>query len=59
VRQRLREYLDVGFNHVILHFSTPGIPVEVRRRWARRFAADVAPHFSSVPAGRASDGLAR
>ncbi len=60
VRQRLREYLDVGFNHVILHFSTPGIPVEVRRRWARRFAADVAPHFSTLPTGRqAGDGLAR
>jgi alkanesulfonate monooxygenase SsuD/methylene tetrahydromethanopterin reductase-like flavin-dependent oxidoreductase (luciferase family) len=61
VRHRLAEYLDAGFNHVVLHFSTPGIPAEVRRSWARRFAADVAPHFSARRAGRAaaSDGPAR
>jgi alkanesulfonate monooxygenase SsuD/methylene tetrahydromethanopterin reductase-like flavin-dependent oxidoreductase (luciferase family) len=60
VRHRLRDYLDVGFNHVILHFSTPGIPAEVRRRWASRFATDVAPYFISLPAGRrAGDGAAQ
>jgi alkanesulfonate monooxygenase SsuD/methylene tetrahydromethanopterin reductase-like flavin-dependent oxidoreductase (luciferase family) len=51
VRQRLRDYIDVGFNHIILHFSTPGIPVEVRHRWATRFAADVAPHVGPAAAG--------
>jgi alkanesulfonate monooxygenase SsuD/methylene tetrahydromethanopterin reductase-like flavin-dependent oxidoreductase (luciferase family) len=60
VRQRLQQYVDVGFSHIILHFSTPGIPVEVRHRWANRFAADVAPHFSSRTAGRrVADGPAR
>jgi alkanesulfonate monooxygenase SsuD/methylene tetrahydromethanopterin reductase-like flavin-dependent oxidoreductase (luciferase family) len=55
VRRKLQAYLDVGFNHIILHFSTPGIPGAVRHRWAARFAADVAPHFSPRPAvsGRA------
>lgn len=60
VRQRLREYLDAGFNHIILHFSTPGIPVDVRHRWASRFAADVAPYVSSLPAGhQVAGGAAR
>jgi alkanesulfonate monooxygenase SsuD/methylene tetrahydromethanopterin reductase-like flavin-dependent oxidoreductase (luciferase family) len=47
VRRKLQQYIDVGFNHIILHFSTPGIPAGVRRRWAERFAADVAPHFGA------------
>jgi alkanesulfonate monooxygenase SsuD/methylene tetrahydromethanopterin reductase-like flavin-dependent oxidoreductase (luciferase family) len=46
VLRKLRAYLDVGFNHVILHFATPGIPVDVRHAWATRFARDVAPHVS-------------
>ena len=45
VRRKLQDYLSVGFNHVILHFSTPGIPADARHRWAARFASDVAPHF--------------
>jgi alkanesulfonate monooxygenase SsuD/methylene tetrahydromethanopterin reductase-like flavin-dependent oxidoreductase (luciferase family) len=47
VRRKLQQYIDVGFNHIILHFSTPGIPAGVRRRWAERFAADVAPHLGA------------
>jgi alkanesulfonate monooxygenase SsuD/methylene tetrahydromethanopterin reductase-like flavin-dependent oxidoreductase (luciferase family) len=46
VLRKLRAYLDVGFNHIILHFATPGIPVEVRHRWATRFARDVAPRVT-------------
>jgi len=60
VRRKLQRYIDIGFNHVILHFSTPGIPPDVRRRWAARFAADVAPYFSPQPAGRPTAvGMAR
>ena len=44
-------YLNIGFNHIILHFATPGIPVGVRHKWATRFANDVAPHISSRLAG--------
>ncbi len=47
VRRKLQAYLDIGFNHIILHFATPGIPVAVRHKWATRFATDVAPHISS------------
>jgi alkanesulfonate monooxygenase SsuD/methylene tetrahydromethanopterin reductase-like flavin-dependent oxidoreductase (luciferase family) len=47
VLRKLRAYLDVGFNHIILHFATPGIPVDVRHRWATRFAQDVAPRVGS------------
>ncbi len=46
VRHKLQAYLDVGFNHVILHFATPGIPIDVRHRWATRFAREVAPQVS-------------
>lgn len=51
VRRKLQAYLDIGFNHIILHFATPGIPVAVRHKWATRFANDVAPHISSRLAG--------
>ncbi len=46
VASRLNELVGIGFNHVILQFSTPGVPVEVRRRWASLFAQEVAPSFS-------------
>lgn len=59
VRRKLQDYLSVGFNHIILHFSTPGIPADARRRWATRFASDVAPHFGRRPADQpAADGSA-
>jgi alkanesulfonate monooxygenase SsuD/methylene tetrahydromethanopterin reductase-like flavin-dependent oxidoreductase (luciferase family) len=53
VASKLNEFVDIGFNHIILQFSTPGVPVEVRRRWASLFAAEVAPSFSpEFAAGR-------
>jgi len=55
VASKLRSFVDIGFNHFILQFSTPGVPVEVRRRWAALFAQEVAPSFSGkFPAGRVS-----
>ena len=44
--QAEQTFVDIGFNHFILQFSTPGVPVEVRRRWASLFAQEVAPSFS-------------
>jgi alkanesulfonate monooxygenase SsuD/methylene tetrahydromethanopterin reductase-like flavin-dependent oxidoreductase (luciferase family) len=46
VAEKLQLFVDMGFDHFILHFATPGVPVEDRRRWARRFAAEVGPRFS-------------
>jgi alkanesulfonate monooxygenase SsuD/methylene tetrahydromethanopterin reductase-like flavin-dependent oxidoreductase (luciferase family) len=51
VAQRVRDYVDVGFNHLFLHTATPGVPHEVRREWTRRFAHEVAPRFETVAAG--------
>jgi alkanesulfonate monooxygenase SsuD/methylene tetrahydromethanopterin reductase-like flavin-dependent oxidoreductase (luciferase family) len=42
VRRRLDEYLEIGFNHVAIQTATPGVPLELRRRWSRRFAEEVA-----------------
>jgi alkanesulfonate monooxygenase SsuD/methylene tetrahydromethanopterin reductase-like flavin-dependent oxidoreductase (luciferase family) len=60
VRRKLQAYLDVGFNHVILHFATPGTPVDVRQEWATRFAREVAPDVSpALGAAPAVSGRAR
>lgn len=48
VRRRTQQFIDVGFNHFILHFATPGAPLQVRQKWAARFARDVAPYFSAA-----------
>jgi alkanesulfonate monooxygenase SsuD/methylene tetrahydromethanopterin reductase-like flavin-dependent oxidoreductase (luciferase family) len=45
VAERVRRYVDAGFNHLFLHTATPGVPHEVRRDWTRRFATEVAPRF--------------
>jgi alkanesulfonate monooxygenase SsuD/methylene tetrahydromethanopterin reductase-like flavin-dependent oxidoreductase (luciferase family) len=59
VLRKLQAYLDVGFNHIILHFATPGIPVGVRHSWATRFANDVAPQVRRrLPAAPAVSGRA-
>jgi alkanesulfonate monooxygenase SsuD/methylene tetrahydromethanopterin reductase-like flavin-dependent oxidoreductase (luciferase family) len=43
VVERLRAFLDLGFNHIIIHTATPGVPREVARRWSERFATEVMP----------------
>ncbi|MBN3801544.1 LLM class flavin-dependent oxidoreductase [Paraburkholderia sp. Ac-20336] len=53
VCERVQEYLDVGFNHLIVMAATPGIPQQRRREWLGRFASEVAPHFSAEFAQRA------
>jgi alkanesulfonate monooxygenase SsuD/methylene tetrahydromethanopterin reductase-like flavin-dependent oxidoreductase (luciferase family) len=47
VRAKTQKFVEAGFNHIICLFATPGIPVDVRQEWARRFAEEVAPSFSS------------
>lgn len=47
IKERLQKYIDVGFNYVILLTGTPGVPLEDRQVWLRRFAEEIAPEFSS------------
>jgi len=47
VRRRVQEYLDCGFNNLMVMPSSPGIPQALRHDWLERFARDVAPAFSS------------
>ena len=47
VRQRVQDYLDCGFDNLMVQPSSPGIPEDLRRDWLRRFATEVAPEFSS------------
>jgi alkanesulfonate monooxygenase SsuD/methylene tetrahydromethanopterin reductase-like flavin-dependent oxidoreductase (luciferase family) len=48
VRRKTQMFIDAGFNHLIMQFTTPGVPAADRRRWATRFAREVAPHFSGA-----------
>jgi alkanesulfonate monooxygenase SsuD/methylene tetrahydromethanopterin reductase-like flavin-dependent oxidoreductase (luciferase family) len=50
VADKTAALLDCGFNHLIVHTSTPGVPREVRHEWSARFALDVAPRFMTAPA---------
>ncbi len=52
---RVQGFADAGFNHIILHTVTPGAPREVQRRWAERFARQVAPSFSPAFTAIAAD----
>ncbi len=54
VAEKTRMFVDAGFDHVILHFATPGVAREDRHRWATRFAREVAPRFVSRQATRPS-----
>lgn len=46
VAKRIEEYGQAGFNKIIVHCATPGIPREVRHDTLQRFARDVAPRFA-------------
>ena len=50
VLEKAGRYLDCGFNHLIVHTSTPGVPREVRHEWSARFAREVAPHLAAASA---------
>jgi alkanesulfonate monooxygenase SsuD/methylene tetrahydromethanopterin reductase-like flavin-dependent oxidoreductase (luciferase family) len=47
VAEKTQRLLDCGFNHLIVHTSTPEVPRAVRHEWSARFAREVAPRFSS------------
>jgi alkanesulfonate monooxygenase SsuD/methylene tetrahydromethanopterin reductase-like flavin-dependent oxidoreductase (luciferase family) len=58
VAERVQQYVDVGFNHLFLHTATPGVPHEVRRQWASRFALEVAPRFQGTDGQPGVPGVA-
>jgi alkanesulfonate monooxygenase SsuD/methylene tetrahydromethanopterin reductase-like flavin-dependent oxidoreductase (luciferase family) len=43
VAEKVRAFTAIGFNHIIIHTATPGVPPEVGREWSRRFATEVIP----------------
>lgn len=46
VAARVREFAELGFNHIIVTNNTPGVPKEVRHRMLTRFAKEVMPRFA-------------
>ena len=47
VISQLQRYVDCGFNSFILQTGLPGMPQQLRETWLRRFAGEIAPHFSA------------
>ena len=43
VANRLREYIDLGFDYIVIHATFPEFPQSVRRETYTRFANEVAP----------------
>ncbi len=48
VGRKVEKLRDIGFNHIMVHPATVGIPREVRHDTLRRFATQVAPEFSGA-----------
>lgn len=46
VERRIREFMDLGFNHIIVTNATPGVPKEVRHGMLKRFSAEIMPRFA-------------
>ncbi len=46
VARQVERLRDIGFNHIMVHPATVGIPRELRHDTLKRFAATVAPEFS-------------
>jgi len=45
VSRRVQDFINLGFNHIIVTNATPGVPKEVRHKMIRRFASEVMPNF--------------
>ena len=43
VAAKVRRYLDLGYDYLLLNASTPGMPEAMRHDWLTRFARDVVP----------------
>lgn len=49
VERRVREFMEIGFNHIIVNNCTPGVPKQVRHRMLKRFATEIMPRFEGQP----------
>jgi alkanesulfonate monooxygenase SsuD/methylene tetrahydromethanopterin reductase-like flavin-dependent oxidoreductase (luciferase family) len=47
VARRVETLRDIGFNHIMVHPATVGVPRAVRQDTLKRFATDVAPRFTA------------
>lgn len=47
VERRIREFQDIGFNHIIITNATPGVPKDVRHRMLKRFSTEIMPRFEN------------
>lgn len=54
VERRIREFMEIGFNHIIVTNATPGVPKEVRQRMLRRFSTEIMPRFADETAPHTS-----
>lgn len=59
VIEKTQRFVDAGFNHIIVHTSTPGVPRAVRHEWSTLFAREVAPRFSSAFRGGSLGAVSR
>jgi alkanesulfonate monooxygenase SsuD/methylene tetrahydromethanopterin reductase-like flavin-dependent oxidoreductase (luciferase family) len=48
VAEMVRGYIDAGFNEFLIQTATPGVPVEDRQRWWKRFATEVVPQLDTA-----------
>jgi alkanesulfonate monooxygenase SsuD/methylene tetrahydromethanopterin reductase-like flavin-dependent oxidoreductase (luciferase family) len=46
VARQVEKLRDIGFNHIMVHPATVGVPRAVRHDTLKRFASEVAPRFS-------------
>lgn len=56
VERRIREFMDIGFNHIIITNATPGVPKEVRHRMLNRFSTEIMPRFGENSAKQSATG---
>lgn len=45
VARRVQDFVDIGFNHIIVTNATPGVPQEARHRMLKRFSTEIMPRF--------------
>lgn len=48
VARQVEKLREIGFNHIMVHPATVGVPRAVRHDTLKRFAAEVAPRFSDA-----------
>ena len=57
VRAKVRKYLDLGYDYLLLNASTPGMPEHLRHDWLTRFARDVLPYLEERAASEGVEAM--